>query len=755
MGHGRWRQARAARLALLSATVALALTQAASGATGGPEALPHGTGTAVPVGLFPFGATVDPTRRTLYVANNGETTLSIIDARACSAAHTRGCRRPVATVPLPSNPVWVEADPATHTLYVTIGGANDDGHTVVVLDTSTCNARTTADCRVVATVHVGRLPVVARLDTAHHTVYVANVIDGTVSLIDAETCNAVVTTGCAGRMPTIPVGASPDAGDLDSAHHTLYIANADDATVSVIDTSRCNAGRLSGCGGPVATAAVGGLPFWIAVDPAVHTAYIATNAGITISMIDTRSCSAAVTHGCSRPAATAPVGANPSWAGVDRLRHTVYVANANDATLSVLDASTCNAHVTAGCAGSPTLRVGWDPEAGYVDAAHGTVYVVNRVAQSVSVVASATCNATRTSGCRRPVATAPAGAVSADLAVDRSTHTVYVANAGGSVSLLDGASCNAHDRSGCRRTPPAVSMSEPDDLAVDPAHHTLYVSNFLEHGTVTMIDTTTCRTGRTRGCAGPHPAFPVGAFPGGLALNPRTHTLYAADTTGTLTVVDTATCNAHHRAGCEAHALTVAIPKGAFRMAVDRTTGTVYVGQFGVGDSNGTRVTVVDGSTCNAIRHTGCGKAHATITLPVGITGLLVDETTRTLYVAHHDPVSNTGIVSVIDITRCNGTTAAGCHTAPTDLLAPYAPVGLALDPRTHLLYVTGAFDSSVWIFDARRCTGSDRRGCGSRPRLVEVGSTPHAAELDPATGTLYAPNVVAGDVSLVPLASR
>jgi DNA-binding beta-propeller fold protein YncE len=440
---------------------------------------------------------------------------------------------------------------------------------------------------------------------------------------------------------------------------------------------------------------------------------------------------------------------------VDRRRHTVYVANENDATLSVLDASTCNAHATAGCDRGPTLRVGWDPQTGYVDAAHGTVYVVNRVGRSVSVVGSATCNAARTDGCRRQVSTAPAGAFSADLAVDRSTHTVYVSNAGGSVSLIDGASCNARDRTGCTRTPPAVSVPEPDDLVVDPAHHTLYVASFLEHGTVTMIDTATCRTGVTRGCAGPHHTFPVGAFPDGLALNPRTHTLYAADTTGTLTVIDTDACNARHRAGCDAHAPTVAVPKGAFRMAVDRATDTVYVGQFGVSDSNGTRVAVVDGSTCNAIRHTGCGKAHATIILPVGITGLLVDEATRTLYVAHHDPASSTGIVSVIDITHCNGTTAAGCDAAPTDVLAPYAPVGLAIDPRTHRLYVTGAFDSAVWIFDVGRCTGSDHRSCGARPQLVEVGSTPHAAELDPATGTLYAPNVGDGDVSLVPLIAR
>jgi hypothetical protein len=35
------------------------------------------------------------------------------------------------------------------------------------------------------------------------------------------------------------------------------------------------------------------------------------------------------------------------------------------------------------------------------------------------------------------------------------------------------------------------------------------------------------------------------------------------------------------------------------------------------------------------------------------------------------------------------------------------------------------------------------------------VGSTPHAADLDPATGTLYTPNVFDSDVSLVRLVAR
>jgi len=62
----------------------------------------------------------------------------------------------------------------------------------------------------------------------------------------------------------------------DPATHTLYVANgtnisgpsAGGNTLSVIDTRRCRASRVSSCQGPWPTITVGKLPSGIAIDKA-------------------------------------------------------------------------------------------------------------------------------------------------------------------------------------------------------------------------------------------------------------------------------------------------------------------------------------------------------------------------------------------------------------------------------------------------------------------------------------------------------
>jgi YVTN family beta-propeller protein len=63
------------------------------------------------------------------------------------------------------------------------------------------------------------------VDPAAGTVYVTNANDGTVSVINAAT-NTVTAT--------IPVGSSPQGVAVDTATHTAYVTNNGDSTVSVI-----------------------------------------------------------------------------------------------------------------------------------------------------------------------------------------------------------------------------------------------------------------------------------------------------------------------------------------------------------------------------------------------------------------------------------------------------------------------------------------------------------------------------------------
>ena len=82
----------------------------------------------------------------------------------------------------------------------------------------------------------------------------------TVSVIAGKTCNATVTSGCGNIPPTVTVGSGPDGLAVDQATDTVYVANVNDNTVSVIDGATCNATVTTGCGQTPATVAVGVQP---------------------------------------------------------------------------------------------------------------------------------------------------------------------------------------------------------------------------------------------------------------------------------------------------------------------------------------------------------------------------------------------------------------------------------------------------------------------------------------------------------------
>ncbi len=95
------------------------------------------------------------------------------------------------------------------------------------------------------------------------------------------------------------------------------MANGGTHTVSVINETT---------GTVTATIAVGENPAAVAVDPTLHTAYVA-NLGGTVSVIN---------EATNAVTATIPVGADPDGVAVDPTSHTAYVANGGGSTVSVI-----------------------------------------------------------------------------------------------------------------------------------------------------------------------------------------------------------------------------------------------------------------------------------------------------------------------------------------------------------------------------------------------------------------------------------
>jgi serine/threonine protein kinase, bacterial len=259
---------------------------------------------SLPPGSDPRGIAVDVATDTAYVADTETDEISVINGATCNATERSGCTQTSALFDDPSDPSvmsvhlgippdGIAVDPATDTVYVTNQGGNDPGntgHTVVVIDGATCNGQRSAGCRHVATVDIGRGPTrigasppvltIARemhigappmgvaVDSANHTVYMVNQGSGTVAVVDVAACNANDEAGCARTSATIRVGADPVGVLLDEAASTVYVGGNGGATLSVIDTARCNATDRAGCGRTPTTITVGRNPFGPGIDRA-------------------------------------------------------------------------------------------------------------------------------------------------------------------------------------------------------------------------------------------------------------------------------------------------------------------------------------------------------------------------------------------------------------------------------------------------------------------------------------------------------
>ena len=168
-----------------------------------------------------------------------------------------------------------------------------------------------------------------------------------------------------------PVGNGPGALALDPATHTAYVANGDNNngpnaggnTVSVIDTRRCDAQDVSHCRGPWPTITVGNLPSGIAIDEQTDTVYVTNFGDNTVSVFNGATCNGENPSGCGQTPVTVPVGSTPIGIFADPANHTVYIPNAGETDVSMLDSATCNASDLAACPTTPppTVNVGASP----------------------------------------------------------------------------------------------------------------------------------------------------------------------------------------------------------------------------------------------------------------------------------------------------------------------------------------------------------------------------------------------------------
>ena len=255
-------------------------------------------------------------------------------------------------------------------------------------------------------------------------------------------------------------------------------------------------------------------------------------------MINTATCNAEVTTGCSSRPATIPIGASPGIPALNPATQTLYVAfGKTGSKVAAINATTCNAQTTSGCGQTPgVVNVGAGTNQLAVSTATNTIYAPaagpNFSGNTVDVINGTTCDATELAGCDRPAATVKVGAGPDGVAVNDLTHTVYVANNAdgdtpGTVSVINDATCNGVNTSGCNSLAATVAIGRAARLvAIDTATDDIYVTDYGS-AAVSIIDGSTCNAASTSDCSRPVALKAVGSEANGLAVDDSTNTVYA------------------------------------------------------------------------------------------------------------------------------------------------------------------------------------------------------------------------------------
>jgi YVTN family beta-propeller protein len=569
-----------------------------------------------------------------------------------------------------------------------------------------------------------------------------------------------------------PVQRGPSAVAVDRATNTIYVANGNNAngptpggdTVSVIDGRHCQALDVSQCPGPWPTVKVGDLPSSITVDQATDTVYVTIGGSNTVAVFNGATCNALDTSGCGQAPAHVQVGTGPFGVFADEANHTVYVGNpgptgSND-TMSMINTLTCNGSNLAGCAKQkpPAVPVGVGLQDFDVNQITHTVYVAvaNSTNGGVAAFDARTCNAIVLSGCGHiGRLTYPGATFVTAVSVDSANNTIYATGFSNTIAAFDGRTCNAADLAGCAAQKPGIVTVAPplgNEVAVflvlDAPLHTVYVVN-QKDDTLSAVSTDVCNGTHLSACASLRPpTIHTGEDPEAVDVNTDTQTLYTANqVSNDVSVIDAARCNATVTSGCRQPppAINLAGPGAS---SADPAVGTVYivVGTNGIGPNT---VAMINSRTCNASRHDGCTAKPPTVTAGAGPSGIAVNQRTHTVYVANFGS-GKTGSVSVFDDQTCNAATTSGCQNVRTLLVPGGNAAAVAVNPVTDTVYVATqppsgpngpTSPSTVSVINGATCNATDSSGCAQAPHSATVGFSAAALAVNAATDTIYVAN--------------
>jgi 40-residue YVTN family beta-propeller repeat len=507
----------------------------------------------LPADLLPFPTSIDAMTHTVYVPLDGVAHgfVAVIDGSTCNGSNRSGCGQTPYFFPADSGVCQFLVDQTTRTGYVLA----QENSSLTAINLRTCNGTTHSGCPTrphTRALALGLGPQWVALNPSTHTIYAPGQDLNSVWVLDASKCNATKTSGCTDFAPATRTGAGAVVSVVPFQTNTLYVSNQGEGTVSIVDTRVCNQRNLAGCDQAWPQITLGGAPRFAAINNLNNTLYVenAINPPATgwISVINAATCNSQNTSNCAE-LAQIPVGVPPLHNLVlDETTNTIYIENQTDNTISVINAAHCNASDVSACNQAwPTVTVGARPQALGFSPTTRTLYVANTNDNTVSVISTLHCAGSDTSGCA-PVGTVPVGAAPRAIAVVDATNSVFVGNRDDlTVSVFDSSSCNGSNTSGCPQSaPPAFLVGAfPETagntiigraLAFDPSNHKLYIPVIGDFD-LAEVDTNACSAGHVDACNVKIAPIRGGPFNATAVIDDATDTVYVANQTdGTVSI---------------------------------------------------------------------------------------------------------------------------------------------------------------------------------------------------------------------------
>ncbi len=350
------------------------------------------------VGPDPSSVAVDVRAGRVFVVNNGDNTITMLDARDGQV---------VRTISLNGAPTALAMDERRGHLLIGVGPLTPSGHdTVATLDNHTGALFYSTD--------VGMGPDAIALDQRAGRAYVANFQGDSLSTLDLAN----------GRtLRTVPVGFDQTTGYasdevvVDARAGRVFVMNSSNNSVSMFDASTGRLLRVLPLGQTASNATGETGAHLMAVDKAEGHVFVAasTASGGSIRMLDTRT--GTTLH-------TVRLSWTPNEVLLDARTGRVFVHSLPGSSL-ILDAR------TGAVARAFALGVGvWDAgDKAIVDERTGRVYVLSETPHDSTGAAVGTGRILALDGATgRVLGAVPVGLLPRDLALDNLTNRVFVSN---------------------------------------------------------------------------------------------------------------------------------------------------------------------------------------------------------------------------------------------------------------------------------------------------------------------------------------